>query len=397
MVSNLIKNLAPSKTLALTEKIAQQRAEGRDVLAFNLGEPDFNTPSSVVAAAERAMRDGRTRYTPVAGIQELRAEICSKLQADNSLSYVPSQICVSAGAKQALINSLMAICNPGDEVVIFTPCWVSYPEMIKIAGAVPVLVRTEEGNDFQPRRADLERALTSAARAVIINSPNNPTGVIYSEETIRMIAGVAENHNLTIISDEIYEKLIYSAERPFSPAAASDYAAGNTVTINGFSKSHAMTGWRIGYSAAPPEIAGGIASFQSHTTSNANTISQYAALSALRDCRDDVEEMRKAFDERRKYLYNRLKAVRGIECVESRGAFYLMPNVSGFYGKKTSSGRILNDSIDFCDYMLSEALIAVVPGEAFESPDNIRISYAVSLENIIKGIDSLESAVSRLS
>jgi aspartate aminotransferase len=396
MISNLVKSLSPSKTLALTEKLAQMRKEGKEVIAFNLGEPDFNTPEHIINAGKKAMDDGHTKYTSVAGVLPLRQAICEKLKCDNDIFYKPSQICVSTGAKQALINALTVVCNSDDEVILFTPCWVSYVEMVKIVHAKSTFVEATEENGFQPTELSLINAINTKTKAILINSPNNPTGAIYSEKTLRMIERIAKKHKLIIISDEIYEKLIYSDEKFISFASLSEYAKENTIVINGFSKAYAMTGWRIGYTASPPILAKGIASLQSHTTSNANTISQYAAIEALNGSRITLDEMMEKFDKRREYLYNRLNNIEGITCVNAMGAFYLMPNINDYFGKKTKDGKSVNDAIDLCDYLLAEAGLVFVPGDAFFAPSNIRISYSNSMDNIKKGMDLLEDALKNL-
>lgn len=396
MVSEMVKKLTPSATLALTAKVAALRAEGVDVLAFNLGEPDFNTPENIMVAAKAAMDQGYTKYTAVPGIMPLRKAIVAKLKADNGLDYQPAQICVSTGAKQALFNALLAVLNPGDEVLIPTPCWVSYCDMVTIAGGVPVTFPTKEEDGFQIKADVMEAAVTSRTKMIILNSPNNPTGAIYPRTTLEAVAEICEKHNIIVLADEIYEKLIYADEPYVSIASLSEGMKARTVTVNGFSKAYAMTGWRIGYSAAPEDIAKGISAIQGHTTSNANTISQYAALEALTGPQDSVAAMKEAFRARRDYLAVRLLAVPGIACAKADGAFYLMPNVSAYFGKTAPDGTVISDSSALCGYLLDSAHISVVSGNDFCSPGNLRISYANSMEELAQGMDRFEQALSKL-
>ena len=397
MVSDRIKNLTPSATVELTSKVADMRAAGIDVIAYNVGEPDFNTPDNIIKACEKAMEEGKTKYTPASGIIPLRKAICKKLEKDNNVHYEMNQICVSTGAKQALNNAVLAICNPGDEIIVPTPCWVSYVEIIKLAEGKPVLVPTSEQEGFQLNVDAIAKAITPKTRAILINTPNNPTGALYTEESLRALGKLAVEHDLYIISDEVYEKLIYGDRKHICPASLGEDVKEHTIVVNGFSKAYAMTGWRVGYTAAPPDIAKGISSLQGHTTSNATSFVQWACLEALEERTDPaVETMRQEFNRRRDYLIQRLRAIPDVFCADADGAFYLMPNVSKYYGRKAEDGRVINNSSDFCNYILDEAKVAIVPGSAFEAPDNVRISYSNSMENIQKGIDRIEAAMAKL-
>ena len=397
MVSDRIKNLTPSATVELTSKVADMWAAGIDVIAYNVGEPDFNTPDNIIKACEKAMEEGKTKYTPAAGIIPLRKAICKKLEKDNNVHYEMNQICVSTGAKQALNNAVLAICNPGDEIIVPPPCWVSYVEIIKLAEGKPVLVPTSEQEGFQLNVDAIAKAITPKTRAILINTPNNPTGALYTEESLRALGKLAVEHDLYIISDEVYEKLIYGDRKHICPASLGEDVKEHTIVVNGFSKAYSMTGWRVGYTAAPADIAKGISSLQGHTTSNATSFVQWACLEALEERTDPaVETMRQEFNRRRDYLIQRLRAIPDVFCADADGAFYLMPNVSKYYGRKAEDGRVINNSSDFCNYIVDEPKVAIVPGSAFEAPDNVRISYSNSMENIQKGIDRIEAAMAKL-
>lgn len=395
MLSKRIKNMIPSMTIGLSDKIAELKREGIDIKNFSIGEPDFNTPQNIIDAAKKALDDGFTKYTVVAGILELREAVCKKLKNDNNVEYLPNQIIVSNGAKQSLMNTMLTICDANDEVILLTPCWVSYIEMVKLAEAKPVLVPTDEKNGFILDIDKIKQAITEKTKAIIINTPNNPTGAVYSEEQLRQLGELAVKHNFYIISDEIYEKLIYDGEKHISIASFSDEIKEKTIIINGFSKAYAMTGWRLGYAAGPRDIIKGMCDTQGHMTSAPNSIAQRAAVEALLGPQDSIEHMRQEYAKRREYLIQRLNDIEGIKCAEAKGAFYLMPEVSVLYGRKYKN-QVLKDSIDIAKFLLEEAHIAVVPGIAFEAPNNIRISYANSLENIKEGMDRMEKAIAIL-
>lgn len=393
VVTERIKRMTPSATIELEGTVAELKAAGVNVIGLNVGEPDFNTPENIVKACEKAIESGQTKYVSVAGIMPLRKAICRKLMEDNNVDYQPKEIVVSTGAKQALYNALLTICSPGDEVIIPTPCWVSYVEMVKLADAVPVLVDTEK--NYQLDIEAIEKAITPKTKAIIINTPNNPTGAVYEENSLNDLGRLAVKNNFYVISDEVYEKLIYDGSKHVCIASLSEDIKAHSIIINGFSKTYSMTGWRIGYSAAPLDIAKGIASLQGHTTSNSTTFVQWAAIEALEGSSDTIESMRKKFDERRVYLLERLRNMPGITCSNADGAFYLLPDVSSYFGKSAGDKHI-KDSFDFCSYMLEEAHLAIVPGAAFEAPKTVRIAYSNSIENIKEGMDNMESALVKL-
>ena len=396
VVSELVKNIVPSTTGELKGKVLQLKASGVDIVNLSSGEPDFQTPQNIVDAAKKAMDEGKTKYTAYPGIMELREAILEKFKKDNGLTYQVAQIGVETGAKQAIYDAILAVVNPGEEVLLPAPCWVSYTEQVKLAGAVPILVPLDGKNHF-PLDADLlEKYVTARTRAVIVNSPNNPTGLLYSREELQGVVDLAKKHGLVIISDEIYEKLVYDDVRNFiSVASLGDYAFENTIVINGVSKAYAMTGWRIGYSAAPSDIARGMLSILGHVTSSANTIAQYAALEALTGSQDSVEIMRLEFDRRRKYVVDRLKNIDGISCSEGKGAFYAFPDVSDYYGK-SHAGKVVKSSLDMCNFLLEQAHVAFVPGSGFFDDRCLRISYSYSIESIKEGLDRFESALGLL-
>lgn len=394
MVSQRILGITPSATSTLGGKISEMKAAGVNVAAFNLGEPDFPTPDKITKACIDAALAGNTKYAAINGILPLRQAISEKLEKDNHVHYDPAQICVSTGAKQAVFNAVMALVDPGDEVIIPTPCWVSYVEMVKLAQGVPVLVPTRE--DFQMDLSAIEAAVTNRTKAIIINTPNNPTGASYPEQDLRALAKLAVQKDFYVISDEVYEKLIYGDTKHVSIASLSPEIYERTVTINGFSKAYSMTGWRLGYSAAPAEVAKGIAALQGHITTNSTTFVQYAGITALKECGEEIEQMRQEFCKRRDYMLERLTSIEGITCPMPGGAFYLMPDVSAYFGKKCGD-RVIKDSADFCSYMLEEAQVAIVPGAAFEMPSAVRFAYSVSIETIAQGMDRFEKALKKLN
>lgn len=385
----------PSITLEITAKAKELKELGVDIASFGAGEPDFNTPSNIIKAATLAMESGKTKYTATSGILELRQAVCSKFKKENNLSYEPSQIIISTGAKQSLANAFLAILNPGDEVIIPTPYWVSYPELVKIAGGLPVYCDCKRENDYKYTLEDLKAILSDKTKAILINSPNNPTGSIYNKEELEIIANFAKEHDLLIISDEIYEKLIYDGEKHISIASLSEDALNRTIVINGLSKSYAMTGWRIGYSASNKEIAKLMSSLQSHITSNTSSIAQYAALEALSGSQDSVNDMVKEFDSRRKYMINRISNFKDVSIIKPKGAFYIMLDVSKYYGK-SYKGKIIESSLDFAKQILEEEKVAVIPGIGFGLDSYIRLSYATSMEVIEKGLNRIEKFIENI-
>ncbi|MGI6156938.1 MAG: pyridoxal phosphate-dependent aminotransferase [Saccharofermentanales bacterium] len=394
MISDRIRRMSPSQTLALNSKVAELRAEGKRIIALNSGEPDFNTPKPVIEAAYRAMLEGKTKYTETPGIRPLREAIARKFKKDNGIDYAPDQIIVSTGAKFALANTFQVLCNPGDEVIIPTPCWVSYVEMVKLADAVPVLVPVKADNQLDLDA--IEAAVTPKTRVLLINSPNNPTGAVYTEASLRRIAKIVVDHDLFLVTDEVYEKLIYGTTPHVSPASFGPDIYERTVTINAFSKAYAMTGWRIGYAAGPRPVIRGISAIQGHTTSNSTSFVQWAAIAALESCNDAVEMMRQAFEERRNYMYERVRALPGVTCPFPDGAFYLFPDVSGLFGKRAGD-VVIDGAPALANYLLDEAGVALVPGNAFEAPYALRLTYSNSMENLVEAMDKIEEAIGRLA
>ena len=388
--------IKPSSTLSITEKAGVLRGEGKDVISFSVGEPDFDTPDHIKKAAIDAINEGFTKYTPAAGTVELRKAVAKKLKEDNGLDYDYTQIVISNGAKHSLVNALMAIVNPGDEVIIPAPFWLSYAEMVRIAGGTPVIVYTKAENNFELSREILESAYTEKTKAVIITTPSNPTGMVLTEKCLREIADFAVEKDIIVIADEIYEKLIYSKDKKhISIASFGKEIYERTITINGVSKSYAMTGWRIGYTASSKQIAKLMSSMQSHMTSNPNSIAQKAALAAIEGPQDCVEDMREKFEERRDYIYDRVSKMPYLKTLKPEGAFYLFVDFSGTYGKKCND-TVLESAAQIGALLLDEELIAVVPCADFGMPDYIRFSYATSNENIKKGMDRLEDFISKL-
>ena len=383
-----------SPSSALFARVAELKRQGKDIISLNVGEPDFDTPDYIKAAGMKAIAENFTRYTPASGIPELRRAIAKKLKEDNGIEYSPDEITVSVGAKQAISSALMVIAEPGDEVLLPIPCWVSYTEMIRLAGASPVFVPVRE-DDCALDLDAIERAVTPHTKAIIICTPNNPTGAVYSEESLRRLADLAVKHDFFIVADEIYEKLVYDGAKHFSVASISKDVRDRVITVNGMSKAYAMTGWRIGYAAARSDIARGIAAIQSQTTTSASTISQKASLAALQGSQDTLRDMAAEFKRRKNYVVARLNAVPGIACPDAKGAFYVFPDVRPYLGKDFG-GRKLGTAVDLCEYLLGEALVAVVPGEAFHMPGKIRISYSNSMENLEKALDRLEKALAAL-
>ena len=384
-ISQKCKNIQPSVTLAIDSRAKQLRNMGLDVIGFGAGEPDFDTPKYIKDAARDALDAGMTKYTPVAGTVELRTEIQEKLLRDNGLDYELADIIVSTGAKQSLYNALSAILDPGDEVLLPSPCWVSYPEMVQMAGGVPVMVKGDENNGFLASAETLEKFVTEKTKALIINSPNNPNGSVYTRDMLEKIARLAIEKRFYVISDEIYEKLIYDGEKHVSIASLSDAIKAQTIVINGVSKSYAMTGWRIGYAAGPKPVIRAMTSFQSHTTSNPNSIAQHAAAVALTNGERFMHESHTEFDARRKLMHSLLNAIPGLSAAMPKGAFYMMLNISGMIGKSLN-GRTIKGSDDFAEMLLESKLVAVVPARAFGDDHYVRLSYATSREKISVGI-----------
>jgi aspartate aminotransferase len=390
MLSERVRSIKPSPTLAMDARAKEMKARGVDVVNFGVGEPDFDTPGNIKEAAIRAIRAGETKYTPVGGILPLKDAVIEKLRKDNGLSYSREEVMVSCGAKHTLYNIAQALLDPGDEVIIPAPYWVSYPDQALLAGATPVIVRTEESEGFMLRAEDLEAAVSPRTKALVLNSPSNPTGACYTRERLEEIARVVARHDVMVISDEIYEKLLYDGAEHVSLASLGGEAREKTIVVNGVSKSYAMTGWRIGYAAGPAPVIKAMTNIQSQSTSNPASIAQWAALEALTGPQDSVEEMRREFDARRRYLVQALNAVRGITCLSPGGAFYVFPNTSALYG-----GRV-KGSLELAAYLLEEAGVALVPGEAFGDDNFVRISYATAMEDIKRAVQRIGAAVAKL-
>ncbi|MCL0028257.1 pyridoxal phosphate-dependent aminotransferase [Peptococcaceae bacterium] len=390
-----VMKISPSLTLAIDAKAKQMKAEGIRVFNFGVGEPDFDTPEHIKQAAIDAINKGMTKYTPAAGTLELKQAVVDKFKRENGLNYDISQIVISCGAKHSLYNAFQVLVEDGDEVILPAPFWVSHLEQIKIAGAEPVIVMTEEKNGFKMTPEQLEKAITSKTKAVLLNSPCNPTGSVYTKEELEALAEVILKHDIIIVSDEIYEKLIYDGLEHVSIASLSDELKECTVVINGVSKAYAMTGWRIGYAAAPVEIAKKMASLQSHATSNPTSIAQAASVAALNGDQKPVGDMKREFVKRRDYMLNRLLNIDGITCPKPGGAFYLFPNVSTYFGK-AYKGKQINNATDLATLLLDKVQVAVVPGVAFGSDNFVRLSYATSIEVIAEAMDRIESVLAEI-
>ena len=394
-ISHRCQNIAPSVTLQIDARAKEMRAAGLDVIGFGAGEPDFPTPQHICDAAKEALDLGMTRYTPAAGTKELRKAICEKLRRDNDMTYTYGDILVSSGAKHTLFTILQGIIDPGDEVLIPTPCWVSYPEMVRMAGGVPIFIPADESTNFIPTSRDIASRVTRRTKAIIITSPSNPNGSVWEQEQLQFVADLAVSHPFYVISDEIYEKLIYDGRKHLSIAQLGEQIKAQTFLVNGMSKAYAMTGWRIGYVAGPRHEITAMANFQSQATSNANTIAQYAAMKALQGDQSCVDEMVKEFEKRRDLMVERINAIPGISCRKPQGAFYIMMNIRQLLGR-TYNGRVLESSMDFAELLLAEKQVAVVPGVAFEAEGYCRLSYAVSADQINRGLDRIEEYVRTL-
>lgn len=394
-LSSRVAKINPSETLAITAKANALRAQGRDVIGFGAGEPDFDTPDNIKNAAIKAIENGFTKYTPVGGIDELKDAIIDKLKRDNNLEYKRSQIVVSCGAKHTLYNLAQVLFDPGDEVIIPAPYWVSYPDIVVLAGGRPVIVNTQEKDGFKMKPGQLKAAITKNTRAVIINSPSNPTGAAYSPQELTDIAAVLMDKDILIISDDIYEKIFY-AKFPFiNIASCEPKLKDRVIVVNGVSKAYAMTGWRIGYAAGPEDIVAAINKIQSQNTSNPTSISQKAAVEAFRGDQSVVDKMVVEFQKRKDFIVDALNDIPGVKCFSPEGAFYVFPNVSKIYGR-SYKGKKITSSPELIDYLLDEANVAAVPGAAFGNDDHIRLSYATSLKNIEEGIKRIKNAISKL-
>ncbi|WP_429472193.1 pyridoxal phosphate-dependent aminotransferase [Neobacillus sp. B4I6] len=391
-LANRVKALTPSTTLAITAKAKELKEQGEDVIGLGAGEPDFNTPQYILDAASQSMNEGHTKYTPSAGLPALKKAIIKKFEADQGLTYKLNEIIVGNGAKHVLYTLFQVLLNDGDEVIIPTPYWVSYPEQVKLAGGVPVYIEGLEQNQFKVTPEQLKSAITKNTKAVIINSPSNPTGVLYTAEELYELGKVCLEENILIVSDEIYEKLVYGENKHVSIAQLSPEFKNQTIVINGVSKSHSMTGWRIGYAAGNKVIIEAMTNLASHSTSNPTTTAQYAAIAAYNGSQQPVEDMRQAFEKRLSIIFDKLVAIPGVTCVKPQGAFYLYPNV-----RKAAELTGYQNVDAFVEALLVDAKVAVIPGSGFGTPDNIRLSYATSLELLEKAVERIHQFVTSKS
>ena len=387
-ISDKVSGVSPSPTLGIDAKFKLMKAEGIPVVGFGAGEPDFNTPENVKEAGIRAIKDNFTRYTPASGMLELKKALCDKLKKDTGLDYESKNIVISNGGKHSLMNTFTCICNPGDEVIIPAPYWVSYPEMVKLADGVPVYLETTEENDFKFTPEQLENAITPKTRALILNTPSNPTGMVYTREELEKIAEIAVKHNIYVVFDEIYEKLIYEGEH-VNIATLGDDIKQLTIIVNGMSKTYAMTGWRIGYVAADEKLAKAMSNIQSHAASNPNSIAQKAAVEAVMGNQDIIDQMKADYIKRRDYMVDRINSIEGLSCIKPHGAFYIFMNVKGALGKE-HYGKLINTANELCIDILDRALVALVPSEGFGIDGYVRLSYATSMETITTGLDRIE-------
>lgn len=388
-LSHIATEVRASTTMAIDSLYKQMKAEGQDVIGFAAGEPDFPTPDHIKEAAFQAIRENFTRYTPASGTLELKEAVCARMKSDHGLEYAPSQVVISSGAKHVVYLALRALVDPGDEVILPTPAWVSYYELIRMVGGTPVMVAATEAEEFKLSPEKLEQAITDKTKAIVLNNPSNPTGMVYDAEQLKALADVCVKHDLYIISDEIYSNLVYDGKPFTSVASLGEEVKERTILINGVSKSYAMTGWRIGYALARPDIAKIMSNYVSHSTGSPCAISQKAALAGLTASQEKVAEMKKAFEERRNYMVERMNAIEGVSCIQPEGAFYVMMNIEKLLGS-TIGGTRIQSADDFATAFLKQGLVAVVPGDGFEAPGFVRWSYATSMENIKEGLDRLE-------
>lgn len=396
MTSERSNRIEPSITMAVSSLAQEMKRNGENVIGFGAGEPDFDTPEHIKAAGIKAIQDGKTKYTAATGLVELKEVIAAKLKRDQGLDYGTDAITVNCGAKHSVYNVMAALVNPGDEVIIPAPYWVSYPEQVKLVDGVSVILNTGPESHFKITAAQLEAAITPKSKLLIMNSPSNPTGMVYSREELQAIADVVVKHGLYVLSDEIYEDLLYDGAEHVSIAELGDAIQKKTIVVNGVSKAYSMTGWRIGYTASSVDIAKAIARMQSHTTSNPTSISQWAAIEAISGDQAPVQEMLVAFTKRRALILELLNDIDGIECLAPQGAFYAFPTISGLFGKTAPTGKI-SDSVSFCEHLLKGAKVAAVPGIGFGQDDCMRLSYASSEENIREGIGRIKDWVATLT
>jgi len=394
-VSERAQSVPPSATLAVTNRAKELKAQGKDVVGFGAGEPDFDTPDYIKDAAIKALKEGKTKYTPASGIPELKAAIAKKLETENGMKYAPEQIVVNIGGKHSVYEAMQAVLDPGDELLLPAPFWVTYPEAAKLAGATVKIMGTDKKNSYKITPAQLKKAITKKTAMLVLNSPNNPGGFSYTPDELRALAKALEGTNVCVMSDEIYEKLIYGDTKFISFAALSEDAYKRTLTLNGLSKTYSMTGWRLGYTAGPVEVIKAMSRLQDHMTSNPVTFAQYAAIAAMGpQSGAAIEKMRIEFEKRARYMADRLRAIKGVECMEPTGAFYCFPDVSAHYGR-TIGGMKITGSMDFAKALLEQANVGVVPGLPFGCDANVRLSFATSMEQITKGLDRMQKWLSQ--
>jgi aspartate aminotransferase len=394
-ISQRAKKVAPSATLAVTNRAKELKAQGIDVVGFGAGEPDFDTPEYIKEAAIKALKEGKTKYTPASGIPELKAAIARKLQTDNGLNYTPEQVVVNIGGKHSVYEAMQAVLDPGDEVLLPAPYWVTYPEAAGLAGATVKVLEADKTNSYKVTPAQLRQAITPKTAMLVLNSPSNPGGFTYTPDELQALAKVLEGTNVCVMSDEIYEKLIYGDTKFISFAALSADAFGRTLTLNGLSKAYSMTGWRLGYTAGPLDVIKAMSRLQDHMTSNPVTFAQHAAIAAMGpQSAEAIEKMRVEFERRGRYMADRLRAIPGVECTEPTGAFYCFPDVSAHYGR-TIGGIQITGSMDFAKALLEQANVGVVPGLPFGCDKNVRLSFACSMPQITKGLDRMEKWLKR--
>ncbi len=388
-LSKLASAVKASSTMAIDAMFKSMKAQGIDVVGFGAGEPDFPTPDNIKAACIQALRENKTKYTAASGIVELKEAVCHRMKEDCGLSYQPENVLIASGAKHNVYLAVRALVDPGDEVVIPAPYWVSYSEIVAMCGGVPVIAQTKECDEFKLTPQELDAAITDKTKCVMFNSPSNPTGMMYTREDLRELANVCIARDVYIIADEIYYNLVYDGRKFVSLAALGEDVKERTIIINGVSKSYAMTGWRIGYSLAPAHITKVMANYVSHSTAAPSTLSQWAAVEALTGPQTEVEEMRRAFEQRRNYMVSRVNAIDGVSCLTPEGAFYIMMNITRLLGRSIQ-GEVIDSSDTFARLLLEKGMVAVVPGSGFDAPDFVRWSYATSMENIKEGMDRLE-------
>jgi aspartate aminotransferase len=394
-ISLSANSIEASITMEITAIAKKLQTEGKPVISMSAGEPDFDTPDFIKEAGIKSIRDGKTKYTDASGIAELKLAVCAKLKRDQNLTYTSNQIIISSGAKHSIFNALMAIINPGDEIIVPAPYWVSYPAQVTMLGGVPIYIEATQETNFKITAQMLKAAITSKTKCVLLNSPSNPTGMIYTREELQALADVIVQNDILVLSDEIYEPLVYDGEF-VSIAELGDEIKKRTILVNGVSKAYSMTGWRIGYTAAESSIISAMSRLQSHATSNPNNAAQYASVEALNGPQDVLVTMRNAFHARRDVIVKRLNAIPGVSCLNPQGAFYAFANTQGLHGKKSQSG-VISNSLDVCKFLLQEKLVACVPGEGFGAPGFVRFSYATSMENINEALDRFEDWVKQLS